>query len=86
MQKIAPCLWFDGKAEEATNFYMAIFKDARVTSVMRYGDAGPGPKGSVLATTFHLERQVHSLERRSNVHVYPRHLAFRALRDAGGNR
>jgi predicted 3-demethylubiquinone-9 3-methyltransferase (glyoxalase superfamily) len=57
MQKIAPCLWFDGKAEEATHFYLAIFKDARVTSVMRYGDAGPGPKGSVLATTFHLEGQ-----------------------------
>ena len=57
MQKITPCLWFDGKAEEAMNFYTAIFKDSRVTSVMRHGDAGPGPKGSVLATTFHLEGQ-----------------------------
>jgi len=41
MQKITPCLWFDGKAEEAMNFYTAIFKDSRVTSVMRHGDAGP---------------------------------------------
>jgi predicted 3-demethylubiquinone-9 3-methyltransferase (glyoxalase superfamily) len=57
MQKISPCLWFDGKAEEAMNFYTAIFKDSRITSVMRHGDAGPGPKGSVLATIFTLQGQ-----------------------------
>jgi len=57
MQKISPCLWFDGKAEEAMNFYTAIFKDSRITSVMRHGDARPGPKGSVLATIFTLQGQ-----------------------------
>ena len=57
MQKITPCLWFDGKAEEAMKFYMSIFKNAKVVSVMRCGEAGPGPKGSVLAVTFELEGQ-----------------------------
>jgi predicted 3-demethylubiquinone-9 3-methyltransferase (glyoxalase superfamily) len=57
MQKIATCLWFDGKAEEAMNFYMSIFMNTKVVNVMRYGEAGPGPKGSVLAVTFELEGQ-----------------------------
>lgn len=57
MQKISPCLWFDGKAEEAMNFYMSVFKNAKIVNVMRYGEAGPGPKGSVLAVTFELEGQ-----------------------------
>ena len=47
MQKITPFLWFDGNAEEAVNFYASIFKDSKVGKVSRYGDAGPGPKGSV---------------------------------------
>jgi predicted 3-demethylubiquinone-9 3-methyltransferase (glyoxalase superfamily) len=57
MQKISTCLWFDGKAEEAMNFYMSVFKNGKVANVMRYGEAGPGPKGSVLAVTFELEGQ-----------------------------
>lgn len=57
MQKIAPFLWFDGKAEEAMNFYTSVFKNSKVGDVMRYGDAGPGPKGSVMAATFELEGQ-----------------------------
>jgi predicted 3-demethylubiquinone-9 3-methyltransferase (glyoxalase superfamily) len=51
MQKITPCLWFDGKAEEAMNFYASIFKHSKITRVMRYGEAGPGAKGSVLSVT-----------------------------------
>jgi predicted 3-demethylubiquinone-9 3-methyltransferase (glyoxalase superfamily) len=57
MQKITPFLWFDGKAEEAMNFYTSIFKNAKVGSVTRYGDAGPGPKGSVMSATFEIEGQ-----------------------------
>jgi predicted 3-demethylubiquinone-9 3-methyltransferase (glyoxalase superfamily) len=57
MQKIAPCLWFDGKAEGAMHFYTSIFKNSRVSNVMRYGDAGPGPKGTVMAVTFEIEGQ-----------------------------
>jgi predicted 3-demethylubiquinone-9 3-methyltransferase (glyoxalase superfamily) len=57
MQKITPFLWFDGKAEEAMNFYMSIFKDSKILNTTRYGDAGPGPKGKVMGATFQLHGQ-----------------------------
>ncbi len=43
MQKITPCLWFDGKAEEAMSFYTSIFKNSKKGNITRYGEAGPGP-------------------------------------------
>jgi predicted 3-demethylubiquinone-9 3-methyltransferase (glyoxalase superfamily) len=57
MQKITPFLWFDDQAEEAMNFYMSVFKSSRVVEVNRYGDAGPGPKGTVMTATFELDGQ-----------------------------
>ena len=57
MQKITPFLWFDGKAEEAMNFYVAIFKNSKILSVTRYGEAGPGPKGTVMTAKFELDGQ-----------------------------
>jgi predicted 3-demethylubiquinone-9 3-methyltransferase (glyoxalase superfamily) len=57
MQKITPFLWFDRNAEEAVNHYISIFKDSRIVSTTRYGDAGPGPKGSVMVIDFKLEGQ-----------------------------
>jgi predicted 3-demethylubiquinone-9 3-methyltransferase (glyoxalase superfamily) len=57
MPKITPFLWFDGKAEEAMNFYITIFKNSKVGRVTRYGEAGPGPKGTVMSATFQLEGQ-----------------------------
>lgn len=57
MQKIAPFLWFNGQAEEAMNFYVSIFKNSKILSVNRFGEAGPGPKGTVINTTFQLEGQ-----------------------------
>ena len=57
MQKITPFLWYDGNAEEAVNFYVSIFKNSKVVSFARYGDAGPGPKGSVMTAAFQLEGQ-----------------------------
>jgi predicted 3-demethylubiquinone-9 3-methyltransferase (glyoxalase superfamily) len=57
MQKITPFLWYDGQAEEAVNFYVSIFKNSKVVSVARYGDGGPGPKGSVMTAAFQLEGQ-----------------------------
>ena len=57
MQKITPFLWFDGKAQEAMDFYTSIFKNSKVVSVSRYGDAGPGPKGTVMSAIFELEGQ-----------------------------
>jgi len=57
MQKITPFLWFDNNAEEAMQFYTSIFKQSKIGNITRYGDAGPGPKGSVMSGTFELEGQ-----------------------------
>ena len=57
MNKITPFLWFDDKAEAAMNFYVSIFKNSKAGSVTRYGDAGPGPKGTVMSATFQLDGQ-----------------------------
>ena len=57
MQKIVTFLWFDHQAEEAAKFYVSIFKDSKILSVSRYGDAGPGPKGSAMSVTFQLAGQ-----------------------------
>jgi predicted 3-demethylubiquinone-9 3-methyltransferase (glyoxalase superfamily) len=57
MQKITPFLWFDGKAEEAMNFYVSVFKNSKVGRVTRCGEGGPGPKGSVMSATFQLDGQ-----------------------------
>jgi predicted 3-demethylubiquinone-9 3-methyltransferase (glyoxalase superfamily) len=60
MQKISPFLWFDTQAEEAANFYVSLFDNSRITKVLRYGDAGPGPKGSVMTVAFELAGQQFS--------------------------
>lgn len=57
MQKITPFLWFNDSAEEAVNFYASIFKDSKIKKVARYGDSGPGPKGSVMTVSFELNGQ-----------------------------
>lgn len=57
MQKIRPFLWFDGNAEEAMNFYVSVFKNSKVASVSRYGDSGPGPKGTAMSVTAELDGQ-----------------------------
>ncbi|RAK60510.1 VOC family protein [Phenylobacterium hankyongense] len=57
MQKIHPFLWFDDQAEEAMNFYVSIFKNSKILNVVRYGESGPGPKGSVMTADFELEGQ-----------------------------
>ena len=57
MQKITPFLWFDNQAEEAARFYVSIFKNSKVVTITRYGDAGPGPKGTVMVAKFELDGQ-----------------------------
>ena len=57
MQKLTPFLWFDNQAEEAADFYVAIFKNSKIVSIDRYGDAGPGPKGTVMIATFQIDGQ-----------------------------
>jgi predicted 3-demethylubiquinone-9 3-methyltransferase (glyoxalase superfamily) len=56
-QKITPFLWFNQEAEEAANFYISLFKDSKILSVARYGDAGPGPKGTAMVVEFQLAGQ-----------------------------
>jgi predicted 3-demethylubiquinone-9 3-methyltransferase (glyoxalase superfamily) len=57
MKRITPFLWFDTQAEEAAKFYVSIFKNSKIVSVNRYGEAGPGPKGSVMTVVFQLDGQ-----------------------------
>jgi predicted 3-demethylubiquinone-9 3-methyltransferase (glyoxalase superfamily) len=61
-QKITPFLWFNNSAEEAMNFYVSVFRNSKIVNVSRYGDAGPGPKGTVISGTFQLAgQQFHAL-------------------------
>jgi predicted 3-demethylubiquinone-9 3-methyltransferase (glyoxalase superfamily) len=57
--KIAPCLWFDGRAEDAANFYISVFPNSKVTAVTRYTEAGKEfhgkEPGSVLLVAFELD-------------------------------
>jgi predicted 3-demethylubiquinone-9 3-methyltransferase (glyoxalase superfamily) len=55
--RITPMLWFDHQAEEAARFYTSIFPNSKITGLARYGDAGPGPKGSVMVVSFEIEGQ-----------------------------
>jgi predicted 3-demethylubiquinone-9 3-methyltransferase (glyoxalase superfamily) len=57
MQKIVPYLWFNDQAEEAAKLYSSLFDNAKILSTARYGEAGPGPKGTVMMVTFQLEGQ-----------------------------
>lgn len=57
MQKITPFLWFDNQAEEAVNFYTGIFGNSKKLDIARYGEAGPGPTGSVMTVSFQIEGQ-----------------------------
>ena len=57
MQKITPFLWFDNNAEEAMNFYVSVFRNSKVLTVSRYGEAGPGPKSTVMTAEFSLDGQ-----------------------------
>lgn len=57
MKKITPFLWFNGNAEEAMNFYVSVFKNSKILGVTRYGDAGPGPKGTIMTANFELNGQ-----------------------------
>ena len=57
MPKINPFLWFDHQAEEAAAFYVSVFPNSRIVEVVRYGEAGPGPAGSVMTVAFDLDGQ-----------------------------
>jgi predicted 3-demethylubiquinone-9 3-methyltransferase (glyoxalase superfamily) len=54
-QKVSPALWFDNNGEEAVNFYISVFKNSKINKIIRYGEAGPGPSGTVMAISFELD-------------------------------
>ena len=56
-QKITTFLWFDNNAEEAANYYVSIFKNSKILNTVHYGEAGPGPKGTVMTVEFVLDGQ-----------------------------
>ena len=55
MQRITPCLWFDNQGEDAANYYVSLFEDAKVLEVSRYGEGAPMPAGTALTVSFQLE-------------------------------
>jgi predicted 3-demethylubiquinone-9 3-methyltransferase (glyoxalase superfamily) len=57
MQRTTPCLWFDSQAEEAANFYVSVFPNARVKTIAHYSEGMPMPAGSVLTVSFELDGQ-----------------------------
>ena len=61
MKPLMPCLWFDGKAEDAARFYTSIFKDSKIKEIAHYGTAASGaagmPKGSVMTVIFEINGQ-----------------------------
>jgi predicted 3-demethylubiquinone-9 3-methyltransferase (glyoxalase superfamily) len=57
IRSITPFLWFNNQAEEAANYYLPLFPNSRICNVSRYGDAGPGPKGSAMVVAFELAGQ-----------------------------
>ena len=57
-QKITTFLWFDNNAEEAVNFYVSTFKNSKIRHIARYGETGPGAKGSVMTIDFELDGQL----------------------------
>jgi predicted 3-demethylubiquinone-9 3-methyltransferase (glyoxalase superfamily) len=61
VQRICPCLWFDGRAEEAANFYVGIFKNAKITHTQRYTEVGREhhgqEPGTVMVVAFEIEGQ-----------------------------
>jgi predicted 3-demethylubiquinone-9 3-methyltransferase (glyoxalase superfamily) len=57
MPKITTFLTFDNQAEDAANLYISVFKNSKIVSSVRYGDAGPGPKGSLMTATISLDGQ-----------------------------
>ncbi|WP_435178821.1 VOC family protein [Actinacidiphila sp. bgisy145] len=55
--RLTTCLWFDGRAEEAADFYLSVFEDSSRGSTLRHTDASPGEEGTVLTVEFTLNGQ-----------------------------
>jgi predicted 3-demethylubiquinone-9 3-methyltransferase (glyoxalase superfamily) len=78
-QRITPCLWFDDQAEEAVEFYTAIFRNSKIVKIARYGEAGHEvhgkPAGTVMTVAFELDGQaLYRAQRRADVQIQRGHL------------
>ncbi|MEU1891516.1 VOC family protein [Streptomyces pristinaespiralis] len=60
MPRITPNLWFDTQGEEAAEFYVSVFPNSEIKHILYYGEAGPGPAGSVLTVDFTLDGQAYT--------------------------
>ena len=91
LQKITPCLWFDSEAEEAARFYVAIFGNARIGRISRYGEEGfeihGRPEGSVMTVEFEIAGQsLYGAQRRPAFQIQRSDLLPDSVRDAGRDR
>lgn len=57
MQKITPCLWFNGRVDEALKLYTSLFSNTQIKDISRYGEGAPMPAGDIMVATFELENQ-----------------------------
>ena len=60
MPRITPNLWFDTQGQEAAEFYVSVFPNSAITTITHYGEAGPGPAGTVLTVDFVLDGQEYT--------------------------
>jgi hypothetical protein len=87
MQKITPFMWFNNNAKEAMDFYVSVFKNSKVLSVIRYGEEGPGAKGTVMTARFLIEGLgICRPQRRPAIRVLASYIVCRELWDAGRSR
>jgi predicted 3-demethylubiquinone-9 3-methyltransferase (glyoxalase superfamily) len=88
MPKITPCLWFDSNAEEAVNFYTAIFNHSKVGNITRYGEAGyeihGKPAGTVLTVEFELDGQAFTALNGGPVFKFNEAISFQVSCDSQG--
>jgi predicted 3-demethylubiquinone-9 3-methyltransferase (glyoxalase superfamily) len=86
MQKITPCLWFDNNAEEAVNFYTAIFKNSKIGNISRYGEAGHEihgkPAVTVLTIEFELNGQAFTALNGGPMFKFNEAISFKRLKQA----
>ena len=73
MQKIVTCLFYDGKAQDAVDFYKSVFKNLKINQTSHYGDHGPMPKGSVMTVIFEIEGQKFIARIRTEGAIHDRH-------------
>jgi len=57
VQRITTFLMFNDQADEAVHLYVSLFRNSKIVNTTRYGEEGPGPKGTVMSATFQLEGQ-----------------------------